>query len=99
MKSFEWVNPSTIAEAVRLLNSSSLGKDIDEAPRPIAGGQDLLTTMKDYTTRPTRVVNLKSIRGLDKIQSDGKGGLRIVALVTLNQLEESPLVRRDFPGL
>jgi len=44
-------------------------------------------------------VNLKGIRGLDKIESDGKGGLRIGALVTLNQLEESPLVRRSFPGL
>jgi xanthine dehydrogenase YagS FAD-binding subunit len=55
--------------------------------------------MKEYITRPTRVVNLKGIRGLDKIESDGKGGLRIGALVTLNQLEESPLVRRSFPGL
>ena len=62
MKSFEWVNPSTIAEAVRMLNTAPPGKDIDEAARPIAGGQDLITTMKDYTTRPTRVVNLKSIR-------------------------------------
>ena len=34
--------------------------DIDEAPRPIAGGQDLLTTMKDYTSRPVRVVNLNA---------------------------------------
>jgi xanthine dehydrogenase YagS FAD-binding subunit len=55
--------------------------------------------MKEYITRPTRVVNLKGIRGLDKIESDGKGGLRIGALVTLTQLEESPLVRRSFPGL
>src|SRR6476620_11562822 len=99
MKSFEWVNPSSIAEAVRLLNSSSLGKDIDEAPRPIAGGQDLLTTMKDYTTRPSRVVNLKSVRGLDKIQSNPKTGLTIGALVTLTQLEEHPEVRKSFPGL
>src|SRR6476620_6005747 len=99
MKSFEWVNPSTIAEAVRLLNSSSLGKDIDEAPRAIAGGQDLLTTMKEYITRPTRVVNLKGIRGLDKIESDGKGALRIGALVTLNKLEEDALVQKSFPGL
>jgi xanthine dehydrogenase YagS FAD-binding subunit len=54
--------------------------------------------MKDYITQPTRVVNLKGIRGLDKIE-DRKGGLRIGALVTLAQLEENPLVRRNFPGL
>src|SRR5258706_11000826 len=55
--------------------------------------------MKDYLTRPTRVVNLKGIRGLDEIAEDGKGGLRMGALVTLTQLEEHPVVRRNFPGL
>jgi xanthine dehydrogenase YagS FAD-binding subunit len=99
MKSFEWVNPSTIAEAVRMLNIASTGQDIDEAPRPIAGGQDLITTMKDYTTRPTRVVNLKSVRGLDRITIDAKGNLNIGALVTLTQIEEHPGIRKNFPGL
>ncbi len=99
MKAFEWMNATTVAEAVRALKSAPAATDVDDAPRPIAGGQDLLTTMKEYITRPTRVVNLKGIRGLDKIESDGKGGLGIGALVTLNQLEESPLVRRSFPGL
>ena len=51
MKAFEWTNPATINEAVRMLTVASPG-DIDEAPRPIAGGQDLLTTMKDYKSRP-----------------------------------------------
>src|SRR3954469_20325948 len=99
MKAFEWVSPTTINEAVELLKSAPAPDDMDEVARPIAGGQDLLTTMKEYITRPTRVVNLKSIRGLDKIQSDGKGGLRIGALVTLNQLEEDANVRKTFPGL
>jgi len=86
MKAFEWMNATTIAEAVTALKAAAPG-DLDDAARPIAGGQDLLTTMKEYITRPARVVNLKSIRGLDRIESDGKGGLRIGALVTLNQLE------------
>ena len=99
MKAFEWSNATTVAEAVNALKSAAAPADADDVARPIAGGQDLLTTMKDYITRPTRVVNLKSIRGLDKIESDGKGGLRIGALVTLNQLEEEPTVRKNFPGL
>src|SRR5258705_1423132 len=98
MKSFGWTNPTTINEAVKMLQVTEPG-DVDEAPRPIAGGQDLITTMKDYTTRPTRVVNLKNIRGLDQIKSDGKSGLTIGALVTLSQLEEHPVVRKSFPGL
>lgn len=99
MNSFEWSNPTTIAEAISALKSAPAAADLDDAARPLAGGQDLLTTMKDYITRPVRVVNLKGISGLDKIQPDGKGGLRIGALVTLAQLEEHPLVRRNFPGL
>src|SRR6266496_1785377 len=98
MKAFEWSSPITINEAVQLLNGGT-ARDIDEAARPIAGGQDLLTTMKDYITQPSRVVNLKSIRGLNLIQGDSKRGLTIGALVTLSQLEESPLVRSGFPGL
>ena len=98
MKAFEWVNPATIAEAVKFLNTDQ-ASDIDEAPRPIAGGQDLITTMKDYSTRPSRVVNLKSIRGLDRITVDRRGQLNIGALVTLSQLEDHPVVRKSFPGI
>jgi xanthine dehydrogenase YagS FAD-binding subunit len=98
MKSFEWTNPSTINEAVKLLGVASPPTDIDEAPRPIAGGQDLLTTMKDYTSRPTRIVNLKSIRGLNRITLNSRG-LTIGALVTLTELEEHTGVRKSFPGL
>jgi xanthine dehydrogenase YagS FAD-binding subunit len=99
MNSFEWISPNTIAEAVTALKSAPATSDLDDLARPLAGGQDLLTTMKDYITRPVRVVNLKGIRGLDRIAADGKGGLRIGALVTLAQLEEHPLVSRNFPGL
>lgn len=98
MKSFEWTNPTTIKEAVKLLSVPSAATDIDEAPRPIAGGQDLLTTMKDYTSRPTRLVNLKQIRGLDRITLNARG-LTIGALVTLSELEEHAGVRKSFPGL
>ncbi len=96
MKSFEWTNPKTINEAVKLLAVPAA--DIDEAPRPIAGGQDLLTTMKDYTSRPARLVNLKNIRGLNGITLNARG-LTIGALVTLTELEEHAGVRKSFPGL
>lgn len=96
MKSFEWTNPTTLNEAVKLLNVPAA--DIDEAPRPLAGGQDLLTTMKDYTSRPTRIVNLKSIRGLNSITLNARG-LTIGALVTLTELEEHAGVRKSYPGL
>jgi xanthine dehydrogenase YagS FAD-binding subunit len=97
MKAFEWANPATIDEAVKLLNDES-AVDIDDAPRPIAGGQDLLTTMKEYSSQPSRVVNLKSIRGLNKLSLDAKG-LTIGALITLTELEEHQPTRKNIPGL
>ncbi|HEV2833907.1 MAG TPA: xanthine dehydrogenase family protein subunit M [Pyrinomonadaceae bacterium] len=97
MKTFEWTNPTTVNEAVKML-SAAAATDIDEAPRPIAGGQDLLTTMKDYTSRPARLVNLKHIPGLNRITLNARG-LTIGALVTLSELEEHAGVRKSFPGL
>ncbi len=97
MKAFEWTNPTTVNDAVKMLTTPS-GGDIDDAPRPIAGGQDLLTTMKDYTSRPSRLVNLKNIPGLNRISLNARG-LTIGALVTLTELEEHAGVRKSFPGL
>ena len=99
MKAFEWMSPTSINEAVEMLKSAPATADMDELARPIAGGQDLLTTMKDYITRPTRLVNLKSVRGMDRIEADGRKGLKIGALVTLTQLEEHTGVRNSFPAL
>src|SRR5205807_9720155 len=70
-----------------------------ECGRTNPGGQGPLNKVKDYHTRPGRGGKLKGNRGLDKIEADGKGGLRIGALVTLAQLEEHAIVRRNFPGL
>jgi xanthine dehydrogenase YagS FAD-binding subunit len=99
MKAFEWANAPTVEEAVKLLAPGNNPADPDETSRPFAGGQDLLSTMKSYIVRPPRVVNLKTISGLDQIKDDGNGSLRIGALVTISQLEENADVQTRFPGL
>jgi xanthine dehydrogenase YagS FAD-binding subunit len=98
MKAFEWANASTVEDAVKLLKPEGDKVNPDEAPRPYAGGQDLLTSLKAYIVRPNRVVNLKTIQGLDKIEVDG-GGLKIGANATVAQVEDHPEVRAKFPGL
>jgi xanthine dehydrogenase YagS FAD-binding subunit len=55
--------------------------------------------MKEYTSRPSRLVNLKSIRGLDKIEGDARKGINIGALVTLSQIEDHSVIKSAFPGL
>jgi xanthine dehydrogenase YagS FAD-binding subunit len=99
MKSFEWASAPTVDEAVKLLAPADANADADEMPRPMAGGQDLLSTMKTYIMRPARVVNLKTIQGLGTISDDGKGGLKIGATVTISDLIEHPDLQSRFPGL
>jgi len=103
MKAFEWSSPATIDDAIAQLsvglNADDTQNDPYESPRPLAGGQDLLTTMKEYLVRPPRVVNLKTIGGMDKIEGDAKSGLKIGALVKLAELIDHPEIVSGFPGL
>ena len=98
MNAFEWANAASVDDAVKLLATDATG-DPDEMPRPMGGGQDLLTTMKGYITRPSRVVNLKTIGGLNGVAAGGDGSLRIGALVTITQLAEHPAIVKSFTGL
>jgi xanthine dehydrogenase YagS FAD-binding subunit len=100
MKAFEWANASSVDDAVKLLSGGAdAGGDPDELPRPIGGGQDLHTTLKSYITRPSRVVNLKTIAGLNGIELGADKSLKIGALATITELEQHAEVRANFPGL
>ena len=99
MNAFQWANAGTIEDAVKLLKPPDGKVDPDEKPQAIGGGQDLLTSLKAYIVRPPRVINLKTIAGLDKIEVDDKGTLKIGATATITQLEENPQVKDKFPGL
>ena len=98
MNAFEWSSATSVDEAVKML-ADVQADDPYEAARPMAGGQDLLTTMKEHVQRPKRVVNLKTIAGLDGIQGDASSGLKIGALVKLAELETHPVILSSFPGL
>ena len=98
MKAFEWSTPSTIDEAVKLLAEAS-ADDPSESARPMSGGQDLLTTMKERILVPKRVVNLKTIQGLDGIDGDGAKGLKIGALAKLHEIESHPQIVKNFPAV
>src|SRR6476659_1700331 len=96
MNSFDLHNPQTLPQAVALLDA----KDADNRRiRLMAGGQDLLTEMKDRLVEPEAVVNLKHIPGLDKITYDPKTGLHIGALVKISDVAENSVVRSRFPAL
>jgi NADPH-dependent glutamate synthase beta subunit-like oxidoreductase len=91
MKSFEHIDAETVKEAVKALQTGK-GK-----ARLIAGGTDLLGTLKDriLPDYPQTIVNIKTIPGLDDIKED-KGGLKIGALAKLEAVAQSPIVKKKY---
>ena len=92
MRQFNHINAKSIEEA-----STALKKEGSVA---MAGGGDLLGTMKDdiYKTYPKLVVNIKTIPGLDEIKVEGDS-LRIGALAKLADIEESEIVNQYAPSI
>jgi xanthine dehydrogenase YagS FAD-binding subunit len=93
MQSFEWVDARSVEQAVRLLAATT-------PQRPIlakAGGVDLLDLMKEGILAPAGLVNLKTIGGLDEV--DTSDGLRLGALVTLARIDRDPRIRSRYVAL
>jgi xanthine dehydrogenase YagS FAD-binding subunit len=89
MNRFEWVNPTSVEQAIGQLSQGAVVK---------AGGIDLMDLLKEHLVEPTRLVNLRSVRGLDQL-SDGKDGLRIGPMVTLARLADDATVRKRYRAL
>ena len=64
----------------------------------LAGGNDLLALMKEYLVEPKILVNIKSLPGLNKIESGAKSWT-IGAGVTVAELEDHGGLKKTFPGL
>jgi len=90
---FDYLEAKTIDEACSLL-AKYKGK-----ARVIAGGTDLLVSMKSREITPQYIINIKAIPDLDKVHYSQKDGLTIGALTTLHDIESSPIIRERFPIL
>ncbi len=89
---FEYRTPKTLKEV-----HSSL-KEFGTDAKLIAGGTALVIMMKQRLVRPSCLVSLRSVRGLNGIEVND-GGLRIGGLATHREVESSALVRRRLPLL
>jgi xanthine dehydrogenase YagS FAD-binding subunit len=92
MEAFEYASPSSVEEAISLL-----GSDWSQAAI-LAGGTDLLALLKDDVEDAKRLVNIKKVAGIHAVQN-AEGGIRIGALVSLEQLISAADVRREFPAI
>lgn len=90
---FDYAEPASLRQANALLkkrNANAL---------PIAGGTDLLQSLKYRLKSPALVVDLNGIPRLNRISYSAKLGLQIGALVSLRQLAENALVQEKYPAL
>jgi len=91
VKSFAYVNPANVQEAVAALRPER-GRVL-----PLAGGMDLVALMKDYIATPDRVVNVKKLDAA--IADTPGGGLRIGAAARLVDLEEHARLTREYAAV
>lgn len=89
---FELLLPQSIAEAVKLL-----AKYKDKAA-VMAGGTDVVISMTKGFGAPY-VISLADIPGLDQITFTKGKGLTIGAMATLQQVADTPEVKKYYPAL
>jgi carbon-monoxide dehydrogenase medium subunit len=64
--------------------------------KPLAGGQSLVPLLNLRFARPSLLVDLNRLPGLDRVDA-ANGSVRVGALVRQNALERSPLIRDRCP--
>jgi xanthine dehydrogenase YagS FAD-binding subunit len=92
MNRFEFARATSVAEAFDLTAAKpgSVWK---------AGGIDLLDHLKEHLLEPPRVVDVKSISGLDGISAEPDGSLRIGPFATMARIASHSGIRNTHAGL
>ena len=94
MIAFEYAHPSALDDAVSLLSDKWGETEV------LAGGTDLVTSLKQDITQPQLVVSLKNIKGLDEIHyTKIRDEMRIGALTPLIKIVNTEDVISTFPSL
>jgi len=93
MQTFKYVQPKNLSDA------AGISEKEGDAVALFAGGIDVLGLMKNDIISPSKVINLKSIPGLNKIEYTDGVGLKIGALTTVNEIAEHPDIMKKFTVL
>jgi xanthine dehydrogenase YagS FAD-binding subunit len=89
MNNFEYIRPATISDAVTAAAQPGAAY--------LASGTNLLDLMKGGIARPSRLVDVTRLPGLDRIERLADGGLRIGALVRNADLAHDPDFATCYP--
>jgi len=91
MKTFDYVRPGTVQEAVAAASQPGAAY--------LAAGTNLLDLMKGGVSRPNRLVDISHLPDLDRIEDLADGGVRIGALVRNADLAHDRSFARRFPAV
>ena len=91
MKSFEFYEPTTLAEASRLFAEAHA--------QLLAGGTDLVIGMKAYTETPESVISLQKIPGLTGITTEADNSISIGAMTKVREVELSGDIQQHHTAL
>jgi 4-hydroxybenzoyl-CoA reductase subunit beta len=88
---FSYRVPRTIAEAVKIV------ADLGTEAQFVAGGTDLYPNMKRRQQMPQTVISVMRLPELNQVSGAGDQGLVIGASVTLTEVCENEIIKRDYP--
>jgi xanthine dehydrogenase YagS FAD-binding subunit len=91
MKTFDYVKPATVRDAVAAASEPGAAY--------LAAGTNLLDLMKGDIARPSRLVDISHLPGLDRIEDLPTGSVRIGALVRNSDLARDRDFARRFPAV
>jgi xanthine dehydrogenase YagS FAD-binding subunit len=89
MQNFEYAIARSVDGAIQLSTSES---------RFLAGGVDLLGEMKEYITSPKRIIDIKRIPDLDRIDTSSSIW-KVGANVTIAEMAKNERILGTLPGL
>jgi 4-hydroxybenzoyl-CoA reductase subunit beta len=88
---FTYRTPRTIAEAVKIVGDTGPDSQF------VAGGTDLYPNMKRRQQMPKTVISVMRLPELNGVTGDGSKGLVIGASITLTEICENEIIKRDYP--
>jgi 4-hydroxybenzoyl-CoA reductase subunit beta len=88
---FVYHTPRTVAEAVKIIG------DTGPEAQFVAGGTDLYPNMKRRQQTPRTVISVMRLAELNQVTGDGNHGVVIGASVTLTDVCENSIIKRDYP--
>src|SRR5436309_502896 len=93
LPAFDLYIPKNLSDALSFYTENR------DATKIIAGGTDIVPSLKQKLFEPKFLLDIKAIPELHGIHEEADGSVRIGALTTISEVARSPFLRREYPVL